>query len=48
MTFETVMLTDLIGTEIRTNVDTLLRPDTAREVRRLLLDRGVILFRGST
>lgn len=46
MTFETAKLADLIGTEIRADVDTLLRPDTAKEVRRLLLERGVILFRG--
>ncbi len=45
MAFETVPLTDRIGTEIRADVATLLQPSVAREVRRLLQERGVLVVR---
>jgi alpha-ketoglutarate-dependent taurine dioxygenase len=45
MAFEVVDLTDRIGSEIRTDVEALLDPTVAAEVRRLLQQRGVLLFR---
>jgi Taurine catabolism dioxygenase TauD, TfdA family len=45
MSLETINLTTRIGTEIRANADTLLTPDVAAEVRRLLIERGVLVFR---
>lgn len=46
MTFETLALKENIGTEILTDVDTLLTPEVAAQVRRLLVERGVLVFRG--
>jgi alpha-ketoglutarate-dependent taurine dioxygenase len=45
MPLEAVNLTDRIGTEIRADIDTLLSPGAAAEVRLLLIERGVLLFR---
>lgn len=45
MSFAAHKLTDRIGTEIRTDVDTLLTPSVAAEVRRLLIERGVLVFK---
>jgi alpha-ketoglutarate-dependent taurine dioxygenase len=45
MTFETVALTPRIGTEIRTDLDTLLSGEHARDIRDLLEQRGVLIFR---
>lgn len=45
MPFESLKLNECIGTEIRSDVATLLHPDVAAEVRRLLVERGVLLFR---
>jgi alpha-ketoglutarate-dependent taurine dioxygenase len=45
MSLETINLTSRIGTEIRTAADTLLTPDAAAEARRLLVERGVLVFR---
>ena len=46
MTFTTVDLTPLIGTEVRTDRETLLDGSIAQEIRALLEQRGVLLFRG--
>jgi alpha-ketoglutarate-dependent taurine dioxygenase len=46
MTFGMVNLTEKIGTEIRCGVATLLRPETAAQLRRLLVARGVLVFKG--
>lgn len=43
--FETIDLKERIGTEIRTDVETLLTPDVSASVRSLLQERGVLLFR---
>jgi len=45
MSLEAINLTSRIGTEIRTVADTLLTPEVASEVRRLLVERGVLVFR---
>ena len=45
MAFEVRSLTDRIGSEIRADAQSLLTPDTAAEVRRLLLERGVLVFK---
>jgi alpha-ketoglutarate-dependent taurine dioxygenase len=45
MTFVVTKLTDVIGSEIRTDIATLLKPEVGAEVRRLLVERGVLLFR---
>lgn len=45
MTFSTVDLTPRIGTEIRSDQDTLLSGAHAAEMRRLLGERGVLIFR---
>ncbi len=45
MAFEVHKLKDRIGAEIRTDAETLLRPETGAEVRRILLDRGVLVFK---
>jgi alpha-ketoglutarate-dependent taurine dioxygenase len=45
MSFEAVNLKDRIGTEIRANADTLLKPEVAAEVRQLLVERGVLVFK---
>jgi alpha-ketoglutarate-dependent taurine dioxygenase len=46
MAFEVVNLKERIGSEIRTDVDTLLTPEVGAEVRRQLIARGVLVFRG--
>lgn len=45
MKFEVAALTDTIGSEVRTNPQTLLTPEVAREVRSLLVERGVLVFK---
>lgn len=45
MSLQTVLLADLIGTEIRTDMEALLTPSAAREVRELLVQRGVLVFK---
>jgi alpha-ketoglutarate-dependent taurine dioxygenase len=45
MSFDTINLTDHIGTEILAGAATLLTAGAAAEVRRLLLERGVLVFR---
>lgn len=45
MRFEALNLKDRIGTEIRTDVETLLTPEAAAETRRLLVKRGVLVFK---
>jgi alpha-ketoglutarate-dependent taurine dioxygenase len=45
MAVEVLKLKDRIGSEIRADAETLLSPDTAAEVRRLLLERGVLVFK---
>lgn len=46
MTFTAADLTPLIGTEVRTDRKTLLDGSIAKEIRALLEQRGVLLFRG--
>ena len=45
MNFRTVNLTPRIGTEIQSDPDTLLSGAAAAEIRRLLAERGVLVFR---
>jgi len=45
MSLVTVDLKERIGTEVRVDTETLLEPDTAAEVRRLLVARGVLVFK---
>jgi alpha-ketoglutarate-dependent taurine dioxygenase len=45
MSLEAVNLNDHIGTEVRINVDELLSPDCAQPLRRLLVERGVLVFK---
>ena len=45
MPLEAINLTNRIGTEIRAGVDTLPTPGAAAEVRRLLMERGVLVFK---
>ena len=45
MKFEALPLKDGIGAEIRTDAETLLNADIAAKVRRLLIERGVLVFR---
>lgn len=45
MKFEALALKDEIGTEIRTDIESLLTPEVAREVRHLLEQRGVLVFK---
>ena len=46
MNFSTTDLTPLIGTEVRTDRATLLGGSIAQDIRALLEQRGVLLFRG--
>ncbi|MBV1688235.1 TauD/TfdA family dioxygenase [Novosphingobium sp. G106] len=46
MTFSTVDLTPAIGTQVRTDRETLLDGSIAGDIRALLEQRGVLLFRG--
>lgn len=45
MGFEAIRLTDTIGSEVRADVATLLQPEVAAQLRELLIERGVLLFR---
>lgn len=45
MLFAAVNLKDRIGTEVRTDIESLLTPEVAQEVRRLLVQRGVLVFK---
>ena len=45
MKFQALPLSERIGTEIRTDVEMLLTPAVGKEVRRLLVERGVLAFR---
>ncbi|CAN7338503.1 TauD/TfdA family dioxygenase [Phenylobacterium sp. LjRoot225] len=45
MSFEAIKLKDCIGSEIRSDVPSLLTPEIAAEVRRLLVKRGVLVFK---
>lgn len=45
MRFEVRKLQERIGSEILTDPETLARPDVGAEVRRLLLERGVLVFK---
>jgi alpha-ketoglutarate-dependent taurine dioxygenase len=45
MRFEAVNLKDSIGSEVRTDPETLLDPQTAAELRELLVQRGVLVFK---
>lgn len=46
--FEAFKLNDHVGSEIRTDVASLLTPAVAAKVRQLLVERGVLVFRGLT
>jgi len=46
MSYTTVDLTPRIGTEVKTDLETLTNGSIARELRALLEERGVLLFRG--
>lgn len=45
MTFEAIALTDRIGTEVRVDIANLLKPEVGKELRQLLVERGVLAFR---
>lgn len=45
MKFEALSLKDSVGSEIRTDVDSLLTPEVAGKIRQLLVERGVLVFR---
>ena len=45
MSLQAVNLKEHIGTEVRTTVDELLTPAVAQQVRNLLVQRGVLVFR---
>ena len=45
MAFEVLHLTERIGTEVRTDITTLLSGETARKLRELLVERGVLVFK---
>lgn len=44
MSLQSRNLKDTIGTEVTVAMEDLLRPEVAREVRNLLVDRGVLVF----
>jgi len=46
MKFEALELNDRVGSEVRTDVASLLKPEVAGKVRQLLVERGVLVFRG--
>ncbi len=46
MVFEALALKDGIGSEIRTTVESLLTTEVAAKVRQLLVERGVVVFKG--
>lgn len=45
MPFEATNLTERIGAQVRVDVETLLEPKTGAELRRLLVQRGVLVFK---
>jgi alpha-ketoglutarate-dependent taurine dioxygenase len=45
MRFEVLNLKDQVGSEIRVDLPDLLRPEVAQDLRRLLVQRGVLVFR---
>lgn len=45
MSFETVNLKELVGSEVRARVENLLDPQVGRELRELLVQRGVLVFK---
>lgn len=45
MAFEAVALRERIGTEVRVDIENLLKPDTGRQLRDLLIKRGVLVLR---
>ena len=45
MSFEVIDLTPRIGSEIKTDVDTLLSGSQAKNIREILEHRGVVVFR---
>jgi alpha-ketoglutarate-dependent taurine dioxygenase len=45
MSFEAINLQERIGTEIRSDVATLLKPEVGAKVRELLVQRGVLVFK---
>ncbi|MGB8365819.1 MAG: TauD/TfdA dioxygenase family protein [Rhizomicrobium sp.] len=45
MSFKPINLKNRIGSEIRADVETLLTPDAGAELRRLLVERGVLVFK---
>lgn len=45
MEFEVINLTEAIGTEIRSDISSILTQPVAKELRRLLQERGVLVFR---
>ena len=46
MTFDLIPLVDRIGSEVRAPVEALLEPEAAARLRDVLVDRGVLVFRG--
>ncbi|VWX47269.1 TauD/TfdA family dioxygenase [Novosphingobium sp. 9U] len=47
MALEVIDLTPVTGSEVRVDLATLLAPETGKELRRLLVQRGVLVFRGA-
>lgn len=45
MAFQAIALTEDVGTEIRADVASLLKPEVAAEIRRILIERGVLVFK---
>lgn len=45
MSFQAINLKDDIGAQIRTDIETLLTPEIAQQVRELLVKRGVLVFK---
>lgn len=45
MTFQAIPLRERVGTEIRGDVEALLKPESAAELRELLRERGVLVFK---
>lgn len=45
MPFTTIDLTEKIGSEVRADIDALLRPEAGGDLRRLLIERGVLVFK---
>ena len=45
MSFQSLPLKDNIGSEIRTDAASLLQPEVGRQLREILIDRGVLVFK---